>query len=99
MVEESWELLDVVAGSAQAEILRGFLEAQGIDVLLSQEGVGHSVYTVTVGIMGEVQILVPKSQLESAQKILADYNAGVFENQEYDLRGDEPAGEADRDQG
>jgi len=54
---------------------------------------------VTVGIMGKVQILVPKSQLESAQKILADYNAGVFEDQEYDLKGDAPAGEADQDQG
>lgn len=99
MVEDSWELLDVVAGTALAEMLRGLLEAQGIQVLLSQEGLGHSVYTVTVGLMGEVQILVPKSQLEGARKVIEDYNAGVFEEQEYDLKGDLASNETEPDQG
>ncbi len=98
MAEETWELLEEVTGSAQAEILRGLLEAQGITVLLSQEGLGRSVYTVTVGIMGEVQILVPLSQLERARQVISDYNAGVFEEQEYDLKRDEPS-ETGGDQG
>jgi hypothetical protein len=99
MVEDSWELLEVVSGTALAEMLRGLLEAQGIQVLLSQEGLGRSVYTVTVGIMGEVQILVPKSQLESARIVIDEYNAGVFEEQEYDLNSDQPTDNADQAQG
>jgi hypothetical protein len=99
MVEDSWELLEEVPGTALAEMLRGLLEAQGIQVLLSQEGLGHSVYTVTVGIMGEVQILVPKSQLESARKVIDEYNAGVFEEQKYDLDGEKPIDNVDQVQG
>ena len=66
MTGEQWEVVDEVPGDMQAEILRGFLEAQGIKVWLSQEGIGHSVYPVTIGPMGRVQILVPQEQSQSA---------------------------------
>jgi hypothetical protein len=54
---------------AQAEILRGLLEAQGIFVVLSQEAVG-SVMPVDVGAFGQVEILVPFEQAARAREIL-----------------------------
>jgi hypothetical protein len=80
MPAENWVVLDEVGGSFQAEILRGLLEAQGVPVVLSQEGAGHSAYAVTVGPLGQVQILVPAEQLSDAQKILDDYYSGAYEN-------------------
>ena len=82
MSTDQWEVLYEVEGTFQAEILRGLLESQGIDVFLSQEGAGHSAFAVTVGALGQVQILVPSSQLAQAQEVLRDYNAGVFEDTE-----------------
>jgi hypothetical protein len=80
MPEENWEVLETVGGSFQAEILRGLLEAQGISVVLSQEGAGRSAYAVTVGRLGEVEILVPVGELAEARKILDDYYNGVYED-------------------
>jgi hypothetical protein len=54
---------------AQAEILRGLLEAQGIVVMLSQEAAG-SVIPVDVGAFGQVDIFVPAEQATRAREIL-----------------------------
>lgn len=81
MTEEQWGILVEIAGSFKAEILRGSLEAQGISVVLSQEGAGHSALPVTVGLLGQVQVLVPEKDLERARKVLNDYNSGVYEDQ------------------
>jgi hypothetical protein len=83
MTNEHWELLEQVSGSVIADILKSLLEAQGINVVLSQEGIGESIYPVAVGPLSEIQIFVPTNQLEEAQKVLADYNAGVFEDLSY----------------
>jgi len=85
MVDEKWEVVDEVPGDLQAEILRGLLEAQGIKVWLSQEGIGHSVFPVTISPMGRVQILVPNDQLQFAQTVLNDYYAGKLENIEFEV--------------
>lgn len=81
MSQDNWQVLDKVTGSAMAEILKGLLEAQGIDVVLSQEGIGDAVFPVSIGPLSEIQILVRSDQLPEAQKILAEYNAGYFEDQ------------------
>jgi len=78
MSEKNWEVLEVVSGDLQAEMLRGLLEAQGIPAILSQESAGRSVFPVTVGKFGEVQILVQSDRLEEARAVLADYNSGQF---------------------
>jgi hypothetical protein len=54
---------------AQAEILRGLLEAEGITVVLSQEAAG-SVLPVDVGAFGQVELLVPADQAARAREIL-----------------------------
>jgi len=80
MPDQELVLLEEVAGAAQAEILRGLLEAQGIEVLLSQESAGSSMIPVTFGILGDVKIMVRKVDFESAQEILNAYYAGEFEH-------------------
>ena len=85
MREENWKVIDEVDGELQAEILRGLLEAQGIQVLLSQEGIGHFAFSVTVGPLSTVQILVPTSQVEAAMAIMDDYHQGKFESAGEDL--------------
>jgi hypothetical protein len=100
MAYDQWELLEQVSGSAKAEILKSLLEAQGINVVLSQEGVGESIYPVTVGPLSEIQILVPTSQLAEAQKVLVDYEAGVFEDLSYpDFVEDDESDPENQDQG
>ncbi|HMK07622.1 MAG TPA: DUF2007 domain-containing protein [Anaerolineales bacterium] len=54
---------------AQAEILRGLLEGEGLTVMLSQEAAG-SLYAVDVGAFGQVELLVPAGQAERARAIL-----------------------------
>ncbi len=60
----------------EAEILRGLLEAQGIQVSLSQEAVGSSVFPVDVGAFGQVEVLVPPDQAERARKVMRGLRAG-----------------------
>ena len=81
MKEEQWEVLDEISGSIEAEIIRGILEAQEIPVVLSQEGAGRAI-GLTIGPLGETQILVPRNRLEDAQKILEQYYKSVREDQE-----------------
>lgn len=77
--KDNWEVLEEVSGAPQAELLRGLLEAQGIMVVLSQEGLSHSVFSLTVGPLATVQVLVPSSQVEQARIVLDRYYAGDFE--------------------
>jgi hypothetical protein len=78
MKDENWEIVDEVSGELQAELLRGLLEAQGIEVVLNQEGAGRA-YGLNIGTLGQVQIMVPSHAAEEARQILDDYYAGKFE--------------------
>ena len=75
---ERWEVIAEIYGELQAELLRGLLEAQGILVILNQEGAGRA-YGLNVGPLGQVQIMVPASSVEDARHVLADYYTGKFE--------------------
>ena len=70
---DTWVLLETVEGPAQAEILRGLLEAQEIPVMLSQEGAARFAYSVSVGPLAEVEVLVPSKHLQAAQQVIKDY--------------------------
>jgi hypothetical protein len=78
MGDHTWKPIISVQGEFQAEVLRGLLEAQGIPVNLSQEGVGRA-YGFGVGPLSEVEILVPDNYAEAAQKVIERYQAGEFE--------------------
>ncbi len=92
MSEKRWVVIDKVAGDLQAEILRGLLEAQGIQVLLSQEGAGRAL-GLSVGPLGEVEILVPVEQEQEANQVLANYQAGLYEKEETTDEGEEDQGD------
>ena len=83
MSAEQWCVIEEVDGSARAEMLRGFLEAQGIQAVTSQESVGSTTFPVSVGPLALVQILVPASDEQKARQALADYYAGVYLDTEF----------------
>lgn len=78
MNEQTWKTVISVQGEFQAEVLRGLLEAQGISVHLSQEGVARA-YGLGVGPLSEVEILVPEKHFDAAQTVIEKYQAGEFE--------------------
>ena len=78
MTDDQWVVVTEVSGELQASLVRNLLEAQGIKVFLNQEGAGKAV-GLSLGPLGEVQILVPENQKEAAQKIVDDYYDGNFE--------------------
>lgn len=98
MPESKWEVVDTVAGELQAELLRGYLEAQGIPAYISQEGLGHFVYPVTVGPLARIDILVSSEQVQSAMAALERYYSGSLEAEQDEA--EQSTGEdSDQDQG
>jgi len=71
--EQPHELVSVgtVDGQVEAEIVKGLLAANDIDVWLSQESAG-SALGLTVGPMGEVEIMVRADHAEQARSILGE---------------------------
>jgi hypothetical protein len=69
-----------VSGDMQAEMLRGLLEAQGIDVMLSEESAARAIGINMPG-MGIVHLMVRAEQAEAAQKILQEYDDGELEDE------------------
>jgi hypothetical protein len=81
MSDNKWVVAARVAGELQAELLRGLLEAQGVSVYLAIEGAARAI-GITVGSFGEVDIMVPADELQTALEIIDSYQAGDFENPE-----------------
>jgi len=76
--EPKWQFLTTISGDLQAELIRGLLQSQGVDVLMFQEGAGRSVYHVTIGPLADVELMVPSSQYQVARQVLEKYQAGGF---------------------
>ncbi|MEX1071493.1 MAG: DUF2007 domain-containing protein [Anaerolineales bacterium] len=72
MSANEWTKVTVLNDAVEAEIVRGLLEANGIQVFLSKEAVGQ-VYGLSVGSASEVEVFVPKDQVADAKKLLDDY--------------------------
>jgi hypothetical protein len=73
MDELKWELLTEVQGRLEADLLKTYFSAYGIDVELFQEAVGHHIYPVTVNGLGRVQLFVAKEQAQDARTLLDEY--------------------------
>lgn len=73
MDELKWELLADIYGRMNAEMLKSYLEAQGIEVEMFQESVGQSIYPTTLDDFGRVQIFVSKENAEEARKLFNEY--------------------------
>ena len=79
MVKDKWVSVTKIQGDLQAELLRGLLKAQEIPVHLSREGAGRA-FGITVGPLGEVDVLVPEAYIQEAKIIIEMYNQGNLEN-------------------
>lgn len=65
-------------GKLDAEMKKAFLESEGIKAMISQESAG-STLGLTMGPLGEVQILVPEHEEMHARQLLDDLQKGKFE--------------------
>jgi hypothetical protein len=70
-----WERLTEIQGRLEAELIESYLEANGVDVELVQESVGHSSLPVMVDGLGRVQIFVPKEKYQEALELLKDFKS------------------------
>ena len=73
MDELKWEVLIEVQGRLEAEFIKSYLEAQGIEVELFQESIGHHIYPITIDGLGRVQIFVAKEQAQAAKQLMEAY--------------------------
>ena len=74
MDQMKWELLSEVQRPLKAELIKSYLESQGIEVELFQECIRRHLYPTTVDGLGRVQIFVPKEQATEAEQRLEEYN-------------------------
>ena len=81
-MSETWEKLTEIYGRLEADVIKSYLEAQGVPVELFQEAIGHHIYPTTVDGLGRVQVFVPKEQFEDAKKLLEIYEQSEGEEQE-----------------
>ena len=58
-------------GEAEAHIIKGLLESQGIPCLL-RSNAAPSVHVFTVDGMGEVKVMVNSSSAEKARRLIGD---------------------------
>ncbi len=70
-------------GQLEGEMIKAFLQAQGIQAEISQESVAKTI-GLSAGKLGEVQILVPEAQADEAISCLKRMEAGEFENSDLD---------------
>ena len=64
-----WEVVAFANGLAQASIIQGRLETEGIPTQVRQEPAGIAI-GLTVGTLGQAEILVPEPMAEKALSIL-----------------------------
>jgi hypothetical protein len=81
MDKMKWQKLIEVQGRMQAELIESYLEANGVDVELIQESIGHSAFPVVVDGLGRVQIFVSKEKILEARELLNEYNQGVTQEE------------------
>lgn len=64
-----WEVVATAQGLAEAAIIRGRLEVEGIPARVHQEPAGVAI-GLTVGLLGQARVLVPAPLAERALEIL-----------------------------
>jgi len=71
-------VIETVSGLAEAEILRGLLESNGVSVELSYEA-ALSAYSVGIGRLARVELMVRADQAALARQVLEDYRTGALD--------------------
>jgi hypothetical protein len=70
-----------------AQVLRGFLESQGIPVWLNQESAGVAIGINLPSILGNVRLIVTEQNAERARALIEAYYAGELEDKTEDDQG------------
>lgn len=73
-----WKKIGEIQGRLEADLVESYLEANGIDVELVQEALGHSVIPVTIDGLGRVQIFVPPEKVKEARELLRNFSNSFF---------------------
>jgi hypothetical protein len=68
----------VANGRLEAESIKILLESFGIPAFINQESAGMT-YGLTVGPLGEVDVMVQDQYLEQAKKVIEDMKNGLLE--------------------
>ncbi|MFN7943156.1 MAG: DUF2007 domain-containing protein [Thermoanaerobaculia bacterium] len=74
---EGWEIVETVGTEEEAELVRGYLEAEGIPSAV--ESLRFHQDPVNFGALGEVRVLVPPEHLERAQRLIDEREEGAPE--------------------
>ena len=82
------EVVYLANGMLEAESVKILLESFGIPAFVNQESAG-TTYGLTVGLLGEVEVIVPLSRIEEAKKIIEEMNAGKLEKSSNDFENEE----------
>ena len=82
------EVVYLANGMLEAESVKILLESFGISAFVNQESAG-TTYGLTVGLLGEVEVIVPLSRIEEAKKIIEEMNAGKLEKSSNDFENEE----------
>ncbi len=74
-MKPEYEMIYIAFGPLHAETVKLMLEAAGFHVITRQESAGKT-YGLTVGSLGEVQILVRADEEAAARKMVEDMDEG-----------------------
>lgn len=83
----------VAAHEMEAQVIKGYLESNGIPVVLLSEAIGPTL-AVAVGPLAEVRVMVPAPLAERAQELLAmepEQPQDLETSTEVEAEGDEPS--------
>lgn len=72
------EVVFIANGLLEAESVKILLESFGIPAFVNQEASG-TVYGLTVGPLGEVEVIVPMNMISEAKKVIDDMKSGKLE--------------------
>jgi hypothetical protein len=80
MDELKWEKLTDVYGRLEADVIKSYLEAEGVPVELFQESVGQSAFPTTIDGLGRVQLFVPKEKAKEARELFEAYQNSTYDS-------------------
>ena len=66
---DGWEILEVFGTEEEAEVVRGYLESQGVPCQV--ESAHSHEFPVNVSALGNVRVEVPADRLDEARRLLA----------------------------
>jgi hypothetical protein len=70
---DGWEVIEVLGTEEEAEVVRGYLESQGVPCQV--ESVHSHEFPVNVSALGNVRVEVPVDRLDEARRLLAEREA------------------------